>query len=58
MTANKAAAEVRSKIVRKVRAIERKYSHLQINRGWTELKAYLYGMAKRASAKRGGLGRK
>lgn len=60
MTANKAAAEVRSKILRKIRKLELEpglscqFYHFK----WEKLKDYIKGMAKRASVKKGGLGRK
>lgn len=57
MTANKAAAEVRHKIKRKMRDLENQHMVFAEQR-WTVLREYIDGMAKRASAKRGGLGRK
>jgi len=55
MTANKAAAETRHEILRKMDELEGEgiYSDQ-----WEKLRKYIKGMAKRASAKKGGLGRK
>jgi hypothetical protein len=63
MTANKAAAEIRHKILRKMSELERKTTKDSLGRFsyealWEELRIYIYGMADRASKKRGGLGRK
>lgn len=57
MTANKAAAEIRHKILRKMSELELKYDS---DGGvmWEPLREYVKGMAPRASKKRGGLGRK
>jgi len=55
MTANQAAAEVRHKILRKMSELD-KMEFLDEGR-WDELRKYIKGMAKRASAKPGGLGR-
>jgi len=57
MTANKGAAEIRSKILRKMRELEGDTMHHNADK-WSELRAYIKGMAKRASSKKGGLGRK
>lgn len=56
ISANKAAAEVRSKILRKMRQLTGNDEHCVWY--WNELRAYIKSMAKRASAKKGGLGRK
>jgi len=55
MTANQAAAEVRHKILRKMSELDKLPSSRFV---WDELRKYINGMAKRASAKPGGLGRK
>lgn len=52
MTVNKAAAEIRHKILRKMRDIQNDPSR------WEKLREYINGMAVRASKKKGGLGRK
>lgn len=56
MTANKAAAEVRHKIKRKMRVLDATTNDHSWR--WAQLRMYIDGMAKRASSKRGGLGRK
>jgi len=60
ITANKAAAEVRHKIKRKMQELESRYypGKDEWERRWLDLHSYIDGMAKRASAKPGGLGRK
>ena len=62
MTPNKAAAEVTHKVLRKMAALELKTttkgSRFPYEALWEELRIYLKGMAMRASAKKGGLGRK
>ena len=52
MTANKAAAEVRHKIKRKINELDPQGTDIRMNK----LRAYILDMAKRASAKKGGLG--
>ena len=52
MTANKAASEIRHKIIRKMKTLDRKKDR------WFLLYEYIDSMAKRASKKKGGLGRK
>lgn len=56
MTANKGAAEVRHKILRKMRQMDNEI--LSNHERWNELRDYIKGMAKRAGAKKGGLGRR
>ncbi len=56
VTANKAAAEVRSKILRKMRDLVRQTNHAESR--WDALEDYIKRMAKRAPANKGGLGRK
>lgn len=61
ITANKAAAEIRHKILRKMEELENtseKGNTKTLFWRWDELKSYIKGMATRASAKKGGLGRK
>jgi hypothetical protein len=55
ITANQAAAEVRHKILRKMSELNK--LTIEADR-WKLLREYIQGMAKRASAKKGGLGRK
>ena len=62
MSANAAAAEIRHKILRKMRELETTTkdgfgSGITFAK-WNTLKEYIKGMAKRASKKKGGLGRK
>ena len=52
---NKAAAEIRHKILRKMNELDK--TKLDEAR-WENLRVYIKGMAKRASAKHGGLGRR
>lgn len=54
MTPNKAAAEVRHKIRRKINELDPSHVDWKMN----QLLVYMDGMAKRASVKKGGLGRK
>jgi hypothetical protein len=54
ITANKAAAEIRHKILRKMDELIAQDSSFEIK--WEELIRYISGMARRASAKKGGLG--
>lgn len=56
MTANKAASEVRHEILRKMKELENE--PIETFTRWAKLKEYIKGMAKRASKKEGGLGRK
>ena len=60
ISANAAAAEVRHKILRKMRELDSEYvrGKSSTDRCWNLLREYIKGMAKRASAKSGGLGRK
>ena len=59
MRANTAAAEIRHKILRKIRELENvSKTYGNCHRSLFELKEYIKGMTKRASAKKGGLGRK
>ena len=71
MTANKADAEVLHEILRKIKELEDKTCEQEHPSNdaykdfcktlfwrWNSLKRYIKGMAKRASAKKGGLGRK
>ena len=55
MSANAAAAEIRHKILRKISELEK--AGLTAT-GLELLREYIKGMAKRASKKKGGLGRK
>lgn len=55
MTANKGAAETRHKILRKMSELEDVPNFAE---RWGKLRVYIKGMAKRASAKKGGLGRR
>jgi hypothetical protein len=54
--ANTAAAEVRHEIIRKMDRLEK--SPLNYEECWLKLRSFINGMAKRASKKKGGLGRK
>jgi len=56
MTANKGASEVRHEIIRKMEELESLAGTYEWR--WDKLITYIKGMTKRASAKRGGLGRK
>lgn len=56
MTANKGASETRHEIIRKMNELERGYKSYMTM--WTLLRTYVKGMARRASVKKGGLGRK
>lgn len=58
MTANKAAAEIRHKIIRKMEELESVKHVYSFTDRWRLLREYIEGMAKRASAKPGGLGRR
>lgn len=59
MTANAAAAEVRHAILRKMRYLEQATApYITMTHRWGILSDYIKGMAPRASAKKGGLGRK
>lgn len=61
MTKNQAAAEVRHEILRKMKRLESLASGkdgYDYEALWQELRIWIKGMASRASAKKGGLGRK
>jgi len=58
MNANAAAAEVRHEIIRKMDRLEKDRDIKDYETAWIELRAFINKMAKRASAKPGGLGRK
>ena len=58
LTANKGAAEIRSKILRKMHSLELMCDQYGYEPLWQQLRIYIIGMATRASAKKGGLGRK
>ena len=57
MTANAAAAQVRHEILRKMDALAADDRYLWDEK-WEKLLAYISGMARRASDKKGGLGKK
>jgi hypothetical protein len=58
VTANKAAAETRSKIKREMVRLEEKTKEgIAYEAIWQQLRVFIDGMAKRASAKKGGLGK-
>jgi hypothetical protein len=58
VTANKAAAETRSKIQREMVRLEEKTKQgIAFEAIWQQLRIFIDGMAKRASAKKGGLGK-
>ena len=57
ISANKAAAEVRHEILRKMNALEKQFPEFDRATLWEKLRRYIKGMARRASAKKGGLGR-
>lgn len=60
MNANTAAAQTRAEIIRKMDRLEhgKAYKDKPYTMRWLFLRSFINGMAKRASAKKGGLGRK
>ena len=56
MTPNKAAADIRHEIILKMDRLEK--SAFTYEESWVKLRQFINGMAKRASKKKGGLGRK
>lgn len=55
LTPNRGESETRHAILRKMKQLERPFKGWD---SWNELRTYIKGMAKRASKKKGGFGRK